>query len=54
MYKDPILKEMLKNEIIVMKELHNDHVVKILNVFTDVADEELFIILEFCERGDLR
>lgn len=29
MYKDPILKEMLKNEIIVMKELHNDHIVKI-------------------------
>jgi serine/threonine protein kinase len=37
-----------------MKKLSNPHVVKIIDVLADTYDTELYIILEYCEGGDLR
>ena len=34
--------------------LNSPHVVKILEVLTDPEDRELYIIIEFCDGGDLR
>ncbi|CAD8202053.1 unnamed protein product [Paramecium octaurelia] len=53
-YDNPAYKQALKNEITLMMELQSPNVVRILDALCDQHDNELFLIIEYCEGGDLR
>ncbi|CAD8121582.1 unnamed protein product [Paramecium sonneborni] len=53
-YDNPVYKQALKNEITLMMELQSPNVVRILDALCDQHDNELFLIIEYCEGGDLR
>ncbi|CAD8200618.1 unnamed protein product [Paramecium pentaurelia] len=54
LYDNPSYKQALKNEITLMMELQSPNVVRILDALCDQQDNELFLIIEYCEGGDLR
>ncbi|CAD8196732.1 unnamed protein product [Paramecium octaurelia] len=54
LYNNPTYRQALKNEIVLMMELQNPNVVRILDALCDKQDNELFLIIEYCEGGDLR
>ncbi|CAD8195964.1 unnamed protein product [Paramecium pentaurelia] len=53
-YDNPTYRRALKLEIILMMELKSPNVVRILDALCDQNDNELFLIIEYCEGGDLR
>ncbi|CAD8122541.1 unnamed protein product [Paramecium sonneborni] len=53
-YDNPAYKQALKNEITLMMELQSPNVVRILDALCDQHDNELYLIIEYCEGGDLR
>lgn len=41
------------NEIEIMKELDHANIIKLLDVYVDMKNEYLYLIMEFCDGGDL-
>lgn len=46
------LKLALDNEVIIMKQMNSKNIVKLLDTFE--SQNNYYLILEYCEQGDLR
>jgi NIMA (never in mitosis gene a)-related kinase len=44
---------LIENEINILKELNHPNIVKQYETFTDDSNSKLYIVMEYCEKGDL-
>ncbi|KAG5361348.1 Serine/threonine-protein kinase ssp1 [Yarrowia sp. E02] len=55
--KDPsdrnVHEEAVKREIAILKKCENPHIVRLLEVMDDVKSRKIFMVLEYCEGGEL-
>lgn len=46
--------EKIKREIAIMKKCHHEHVVKLIEVLDDVKSRKIYLVLEYCSRGEIK
>lgn len=46
--------EKIKREIAIMKKLHHKHVVKLIEVLDDLKSKKIYLVLEYCSRGEVK
>ena len=44
----------VKREINIMKKLHHEHIVKLIEVLDDIESRKIYLILEYCSKGEIR
>ncbi|CCE64252.1 hypothetical protein TPHA_0H00420 [Tetrapisispora phaffii CBS 4417] len=44
----------IKREINIMKRCNNEHIVKLLEVLDDLKSKKIYLILEYCSRGEVK
>lgn len=43
-----------KKEIAIMKKLHHQHVVKLIEVLDDLKSRKIYLVLEYCAKGEVK
>ena len=46
--------EKIKKEIAIMKKLHHKHVVKLIEVLDDLKSRKIYLVLEYCSKGEIK
>ena len=46
-------KQQLVSEVNILKELNNPHIVRYYDRIIDKNNQKIYIIMEYCEKGDL-
>ncbi|OXB41392.1 hypothetical protein B1J92_K02167g [Nakaseomyces glabratus] len=44
----------IKREIAIMKKCHHKHVVKLIEVLDDLKSRKIYLVLEYCSRGEVK
>lgn len=44
----------IKREIAIMKKCHHEHVVKLIEVLDDSASRKIYLVLEYCSKGEVK
>lgn len=44
----------IKREIAIMKKLHHQHVVRLIEVLDDLKSRKIYLVLEFCGKGEVK
>lgn len=53
-FKKIIENDKIKREIAIMKKLHHPHVVKLIEVLDDLKSRKIYLVLEYCSRGEVK